>query len=255
MANPNTGRFTWHELMSTDVATAVKFYTELFGWKSQEMDMGPAGKYRMLMHGDIPVGGAMSAMQGAPSAWLTYVGAENPDATMKQVTELGGKVLVPPTTVPDTVRFAIAADPQGAVFGVVQGLGPRANDAPYDGPPRPGTFTWDELHTKDQEKAGAFYSKIFGWTGKVADGDPMKYWHWMNAGKDIGGMMTLMMPNVPPHWLAYLAVTDVDASTAKVKDLGGKVLMEPMALEKVGKFSVVQDPTGAAFALFRSARV
>lgn len=63
------------------------------------------------------------------------------------------------------------------------------------------------------------------------------------------------MPNVPPHWLPYIAASDVDASTAKVKELGGKVLMDAMDIEKVGKFSVVQDPTGAAFALFRSARV
>jgi predicted enzyme related to lactoylglutathione lyase len=122
-------------------------------------------------------------------------------------------------------------------------------------PPAPSTFVWDELHTKDQAAAGKFYSQVFGWTGKVGEGDPMKYWHWMNAGQDIGGMMDLMSPHAPPHWLAYLGVADVDASTAKVRELGGKVHMEPMDIEKVGKFSVVEDPTGAHFALFRSARL
>lgn len=254
MANPNAGRFVWHEIMSKDIGAALKFYTAMFGWTVQEMDMGPAGKYHLLMKGKDAVGGGMQSPPGAPSHWMTSVGAADCDAAVTKITELGGKVLVPPTTVPDMVRFAVAMDPQGAAFGVVQGLGPSKDIPPYDGPPRPGFFCWDELHTSDVEAAQKFYSALFGWTGKTGEG-AMKYWHWQNAGKDIGGMMKLMMPNVPPNWLAYLAVVDVDAETKKTKELGGKVMMEPMEIEKVGKFSVVQDPTGATFALFRSARV
>jgi predicted enzyme related to lactoylglutathione lyase len=180
------------------------------------------------------------------------VGWEDPDRAVNRVVELGGKVLVPPTDVPGMVRFAVAMDPQGAAFGILKGLGPDA-DKPMPEPTGPGVFSWDELHTKDQAAAATFYGGIFGWKGKVGDNDPMKYWHWTNAGKDIGGMMNLMSPHAPPHWLAYLNVSDVDASTAKVRELGGKVMMDPMQIEKVGKFSVVQDSTGAAFALFRSA--
>jgi predicted enzyme related to lactoylglutathione lyase len=84
----------------------------------------------------------------------------------------------------------------------------------------------------------------------------MKYWHWSHAGKDIGGMMGAMGgPTVPPHWLGYVAVSDVDAMTKKVETLGGKVVMPAMDMPKVGKFSIVKDPTGATFALFRSARM
>jgi uncharacterized protein len=255
MANPNTGRFTWHELMTTDPVKAVKFYESLLGWKTQEVPMGAMGTYRLFLNGDKQIAGAMPAQGGAPSHWLVYVASENPDESCAKVKELGGKILVPPTDVPGTVRFSVAMDPQGAAFGILKGLGPNANDPPYDGPPRIGTFCWDELHTKDQAAAGKFYGSIFGWTGKVAPDDPMKYWHWQNAGKDIGGMMDLQVPNVPPHWLAYIAVSDVDASCKKAKDLGAKVVMEPMEIPKTGKFGVIQDPTGAAVALFRSALV
>src|SRR3984957_3187523 len=254
MANPNTGRFTWHELMTTDPAKAAKFYEALLGWKVEEVPMGAMGTYRLFTNGDQQIAGSMPAQGGAPSHWLVYVAAEDPDASSVKVKELGGKVLVPPTTVPDTVRFSIAMGPQGAAFGILKGIGPRANDAPYEGPPRIGTFCWDELHTKDQDAARKFYGALFGWTGKVGADDPMKYWHWANAGKDIGGMMDLMAPNIPPHWLAYLAVSDADASCKKAKDLGAKVLMEPMDVPKVGKFGVIGDPTGAAVALFRSAQ-
>ncbi len=253
MANPSTGRFVWHEIMSQDMAKALKFYSALFGWTVNEMSM-PTGKYSMLMKGDVAVGGGMAAPPGVPAHWMTSMGVENADAAAKTITELGGKLLVPPTTVPDTVRFAVAMDPQGASFGVVQGLGPSASTPPYEGHPRPGTFCWDELHTSDVEAAKKFYTSLFGWNGKTGEGDA-KYWHWQNKGKDIGGMMALTMPNVPPNWLSYIAVSDVDADTKKVKDLGGKVMMEPVDMPKVGKFSVVQDPTGGTFALYRSAHV
>jgi predicted enzyme related to lactoylglutathione lyase len=255
MANPNNGKFTWHELMSTDAAKAASFYEALLGWKTQAMPMGPAGTYRIFTLGDKQVGGCMEAQPGQPNAWLVYVGWDDPDAAVNRVVEHGGKVLVPPTEVPNMVRFAIAMDPQGAAFGILKGLGPDADKPMPDNRSEPGHFCWDELYTKDQTASGTFYGKIFGWTGKVGEGDPMKYWHWMNEGKDIGGMLDLPSPHVPPHWLPYVGVTDVDASTAKARELGGKVILDPMQIEKVGKFSIVADPTGAMLSLFRSARM
>lgn len=254
MANPNTGRFIWHELVTTDAVVATKFYTGLFGWAVRENPMPTGGTYRMFSQSEIMVGGAMAAPPGLPSFWLVYIGVENVDASAKKIEQLGGKIMVPPTTVPDMVRFACAMDPQGAAFGIFQGIGAGSDQPPYDGPARPGTFCWDEFHTKDMEGAKKFYGSLFGWTGKGDEG-AADYWHWMNAGKEIGGMTSQMGgPNVPPHWLAYIAVSDVDGVTKKVETLGGKVMMPAMEIPKVGRFSVVQDPTGALFSPFRSAR-
>jgi uncharacterized protein len=256
MTNPSTGRFTWHENMTNDVPASVRFYTTLFGWKTEVMDMGPAGKYTLfLTDAKKGVGGCMNAKAGVPSHWLAYVGSDDVDRTAKTVSELGGKVLVPPTDIPGMVRFAVAMDPQGAAFGVVKNLDPKADMAAPEGPPAPGTFCWDELHTSDQDAATKFYGKVFGWTGKIGEKDPSKYCHLVNAGKDIGGMLKLQMPNVPPNWLSYIAVADVDAMAARAKELGAKFLMETMEMKDVGRFAVMQDPTGAAFSLFQSARV
>lgn len=255
MSNPNTGRFAWREIMSTDVTRAVRFYQDLLGWTVQEMPMGEMGTYRIFSSNGQQVAGAMSAPPNVPSHWLVYVGVDDADAAAKKAQELGAKILVPPTTVPNMLRFAVAMDREGAAFGVLQPMGPDANRPLAEGTPPIGAFSWEELYVKDQDAAGKFYGALFGWTGKVAPGDPMKYWHWMNKGKDIGGMMTLPHPDVPPHWLSYVAISDCDASTKKAKELGAKVLVEPMDIPRVGKFSVVQDPTGAAFALFRSAHV
>jgi uncharacterized protein len=251
MANVNTGRFNWHELVTTDAVAATAFYTSLFGATVVENPMPGGGTYRMLRQGDVMVGGIMAAPPGTPSGWLVYVNVDDVDGTAKRIAALGGKIMVPPTTVPDMLRFACATDPQGAAFGILKGMGPEADKPLYDGPPRPGTFCWDELNTTDVEGAKRFYSDVFGWESKGGDRD---YWHWRNAGKEIGGMMPVPSPNVPPHWLAYVAVWDVDETTKKAGALGAKVLMPGMEIPNVGKFSVVQDPTGGLFSPFRSAR-
>ncbi len=252
MANPNTGRFCWHELVSTDIEKALRFYESLLGWTSTAMPMSEGMTYYILKNGDKQVGGAMKSPPNVPSGWLVYVAVDDCDASAKKITELGGQVMLQPTTVPDMLRFACGMDTQGAAFGIMQGLGPQP---PLSETPLPGTFVWDELYVKDQSAAAKFYGALFGWTGKVGEGDPMKYWHWLNGGKDIGGMLTLEQPNVPPHWLGYVAVSDVEGATKKTAELGGEVLMDSMDVPKVGKFSIVQDPTGAAFALFRSSQL
>jgi predicted enzyme related to lactoylglutathione lyase len=255
MANPNTGRFVWRELVTSDPGVATKFYAGLFGWTVKENPMPGGGTYRMFSQGEEMVGGAMQAPPGAPSGWLVYIGVEDVDASAKQIQGLGGKIAVPPTTVPDMLRFACATDPQGVAFGILRGIGPGSDRPPHEGPAHLGTFCWDELHTKDLEASKKFYGGAFGWSGKGEQGD-MPYWHVTSGGKEIGGMTSHMGgPNVPPHWLSYIAVSDVDAVSKKVETLGGKVLMPAMEIAKVGRFSVVRDPTGAVFSPFRSARV
>lgn len=124
MANPNAGHFAWHELVCTDIDAAVKFYKGLFGWTVKEMPMGPGmGTYYLFRNGDKDVAGGMKAPQRVPSNWLVYVAVDDCDKTAQKLTELGGKVMVPPTTVPDMLRFACAFDPQGAAFGILQSLG------------------------------------------------------------------------------------------------------------------------------------
>jgi predicted enzyme related to lactoylglutathione lyase len=59
---------------------------------------------------------------------------------------------------------------------------------------------------------------------------------------------------MPPHWMAYFQVDDVDACATKAKGLGGKLCLAPMMIEGAGRMSVITDPQGAVFAIFKSAR-
>ena len=81
----------------------------------------------------------------------------------------------------------------------------------------------------------------------------MTYTMFQNGGgTDVGGCMQLMEGmQAPPHWLVYIGTDDVDATTARAKELGATVHVEPADIPNIGRFSVLQDPTGAAFGLFK----
>jgi hypothetical protein len=124
MPAPNT--FCWNELMTRDVGACKKFYTQLFGWSTQDVPMGPM-TYTLFKIGEKNVGGMMAItpqMGPAPPHWLSYVAVSNIEATTRKATELGAKVLVPPTDVPTIGRFAVFQDPSGAVFAAIMFVQP-----------------------------------------------------------------------------------------------------------------------------------
>ena len=113
------GEVGWNELVTSDPEAAIKFYTTLFGWETEKfpsMDMD----YTIFKHGGQGFGGVMKTPKpGVPTMWTNYVVVEDVDATVAQSTSLGGKVCMPPTDIPNTGRFAMLQDPQGAVFSVI----------------------------------------------------------------------------------------------------------------------------------------
>lgn len=117
-----------------------------------------------------------------------------------------------------------------------------------------GSFMWNELATSDVEQAKTFYGGLLGWTYQAMDMGPGgTYTIVENAGKQAGGMMALaamgVPEGVPPHWMSYIAVDDVDARTAQVAGLGGRVVREPFDIPNVGRMSVIADPAGAVVSL------
>ena len=111
-----------------------------------------------------------------------------------------------------------------------------------------------ELGTRDPEGAKAFYKGLFGW-GLKEPTDPagMPYTEIERGGQPMGGILTMgpEMSHVPSNWSPYFMVADCDASAAKAKALGGRVLVGPMEIAKVGRFAVVSDPQGAVFQMYQ----
>ena len=121
-------------------------------------------------------------------------------------------------------------------------------------PPATGTFCWNELMTPDPQAARRFYTELFGWTAREVDlGEQGKYTILSNGDKDIGGLLKRPPAEIPPHWLSYVAVEDVDATTRMAERLGGKISVPPRDIPEVGRFAVLSDPTGAAIAVYKEA--
>lgn len=115
-----------------------------------------------------------------------------------------------------------------------------------------GRFTWYELMTLDPAAAQSFYGDVVGLGTQAWEGGDKPYTMWMAGDRPLGGVMTLpdeaKAAGAPPHWIAYIGSDDIDATAAKAKELGGDVVVGPMAIPKVGRFAVMKDPQGAVFA-------
>ncbi len=116
----NKPRFPrWFEHASEDLSGAARFYAALFGWERHEVDFG-SGAYVLLAHGGTSVAGVCARPGSAPPRWVTYFQVASCDATCQRVATLQGTVIAPPTAVPGAGRYALASDPQGATFGVLE---------------------------------------------------------------------------------------------------------------------------------------
>ena len=249
-----TARFCWHDLMTTDLARAREFYVALLGWEIREMDMGPeAGSYPMLFAEDHGVGGIVQLREDQPvhSYWLGYVSVPDVDALAARIPSLGGSVMFGPTDIPEVGRFAVVADPFGAQVAPITLLAPD----PEPSAPVMGTVAWNELLTTDADAAARFYGAAFGWSHATVDMGPLgMYWLLRGGETDRGGI--LRMPEdagASPMWVPYFAVADVDVAARQAEQLGAQLFVRPRDIPGVGRFSVCGDPTGATFALYRSA--
>jgi predicted enzyme related to lactoylglutathione lyase len=121
---PTLGRFSWHELMTTDYKNAFDFYRQLFGWeKTGEMDMGGGNMYFMYGMKGKMYGGMFTRppeMAGMPPFWMVYVNVKDVHKAVETATNAGGFVKQPPMEVPGGM-IAILGDPQGAAFAVHSG--------------------------------------------------------------------------------------------------------------------------------------
>ena len=121
----------------------------------------------------------------------------------------------------------------------------------------PGTFSWVELGTTDADAAKRFYAGLFGWEPKdTPAGDAGTYTLLMLSGREVGGLSKMqkeqLAHGVPPHWLPYIAVASADETTNKAASLGAMILAGPFDVMDHGRMSVLQDPTGAAFAIWQA---
>jgi predicted enzyme related to lactoylglutathione lyase len=186
---------------------------------------------------------------GEPPSWRAHVAVESADDAAAKTREAGGQSLLDPMDVMDAGRIAVFTDPAGAVFCVWQ---PNAHEGAQVIRER-NSLGWVECLTRDVDGAKQFYGAVFGWDANDVD---RGYSIWTLGNAEVGGLsaMAQMPPETPPHWQIHFVVEDVDATAARVPELGGSVMAPPTTIELPERgelrFAVFADPNGAVFGVF-----
>ncbi len=265
----------WVDLATADAAGAKEFYGGLFGWEWEDVP-GPDGGVmystsslagRLVAGisqitpemGDIPphppiVNFLMSRkspitpeMGDIPTVWSTYFITDSADESHAAVLAAGGTEIMPPCDIMDTGRMAIAADDQGAPFGLWEPRSHRGMGVVLE----PGAHSWTELIVPDLERAARFYGAVFGWGLEDAPyGDGPVYKLWMREGGMVAGLMQLPSPEVHNCWNIYFGTADAADAAARTAELGGRVLRGPFPTPG-GDVAVLQDPQGGVFSVLQ----
>jgi predicted enzyme related to lactoylglutathione lyase len=249
-----SGKFIWHDLLTDDPKAAQRFYGELFGWTFHEI--GPrfgavaSANYTLIRHEGRLIGGMIDESRLDSevdlSQWVGLMSTGDIDAAVATLKRSGGTVYTPPTELADRGRIAVVADPQGALFALLQ---TRDGD-PADEPPRMNEFLWDEVWVEDVEAAAAFYQELAGLeSSTLTRGEEPEYLYL--AGDDVPrfGILPIPLEDLPPLWTPYLRVADPGAIVARVEELGGRVVLEPVERAPGVMVALIIDPSGAGVAI------
>ena len=233
MAQPSaTSPIVWHDLLTTNVGEARKFYAGLLGWTyeiehAEDFVWNPGeADYPLILHGGEAHGGFIAIEPDQQSHWLAFVAVDNVDAAASRSEKLGGTVERAPFEIPGVGRSAVVRDPQGAL------ICPFVASHNYPAPT--GVFLRDDLFTTDIAGAQPFYEGLFSW-----------------SAAEFGASAIPKGSDIEPQWVPHIAATDVDAATSKAASLGALIIAPPKTRRDFGRFALMRDPTGALFALLQ----
>lgn len=249
------GRPIWYELGTAKgaLATAGDFYGKVLGWQLQDAGMEGFDYHLAMAAGDM-VAGLMEMPDDCaevPPFWMLYFGVEDADASAEAISRAGGNIHRAPADIPGTGRFAIAADPQGAAFGILQPLpmeGGEGGNA-FD-PSKTGHGHWNELMSRDPEAGFTFYAGLFGWQKSEAMdmGGMGTYQLIAHDGADIGAIMG--QGRAPTScWMPYFGVNGTEAAMARITEQGGQIVHGLTEVPGGAYICIATDPQGAHFAV------
>jgi uncharacterized protein len=249
------GTFCWVELATTDVATATRFYTELFGWVARDLSpSGGGGPCTMLELAGRRVAALHDVAADAGSHWAGFVSVASVDESARAAERAGGTIVRAPYDIGQAGRTAVLADPSGARVHVWQ---PREHHGAAV-VNEPGAFCWNELATHDTDACRAFYIAVFGWTSLTTQAEKAEYTTFTRDDAPLCGMLNVTADwperdsdgnRTRPNWMTYFAVAECSDAAQRATELGGTLLVPPTHIPPVGRFAVIQDPRGAVFSI------
>ena len=249
------GKVVWRDLLTNDPTGSQRFYGELFGWtfESPGIDLGLGDKdaYTLIRHNGQLIGGMVNtrALGRAEnvSQWITMISVSDINAAAASVTSGGGTILTQPTELQHRGWLAVAEDPTGAIFALIQ----THDGDPADREPAHNDFLWDELWTGDVAGSTEFYSAVAGFEREDHDIDDTdrQYGVLTAGGTARAGIIENPFEDERPVWVNYIRVSDPAAITAKVESLGGRIIVDAQPRAIGGTVALVAGPSGAGVAL------
>ncbi|WP_055569207.1 VOC family protein [Streptomyces atriruber] len=269
----------WVDAMLPDVEGGKRFYGELFGWTFDAGAGAPGaayGHYAQAYRDGLPVAALAPKADGRmPTVWTVYLASPDAAALAGRIKGAGGSMITDVMSVGPFGSMGLAADPEGAVFGLWQG----GTHHGFGKQREPGSYCWTEVYARDKDLVDPFYEQVFGYGGLDLDLDGEDFRIWSPAGAEpgpdtaIGGRGLLPGPTsatpssaapapaapvsdryvparMPAHFLVYFSVADTDASAATVTRLGGRVQAPPTDTP-YGRIAVFTDNQGATFAVLQ----
>ncbi len=240
------GRPVWHDLVTSDLDAAKRFYGGLFGWSFRDFEV-KAGRYALASLDGKPVAGLLhpGKREVNVSQWITYFSVEDVDAAAAVGTKAGAKVAVPPREIAKQGRAALLVDPQGAPVAVARLFG---GDPPRAPPPLNG-WLWVDLWTPDPGASSAFYRALLGLEPAAVALGGASYTVLGRDDRLYAGMIPIPQPQIRPNWLPIVRVEDARVVAERAVQLGGRVLLAPRPEIREGRAAIVADPSGGAVAV------
>lgn len=241
------GRFVWGDLVTSDVARAAGFYAQVFGWTFETYGgEDDHDTYTLVLADGLPIGGMVfdqRAMKDkVPSArWIGLISVPDVRLAADAVIHGGGKVVLEPVMLGERGETAVFRDPEGALFGAVR----STNGDPADYLGDVNEWVWMDLISGNVETAAQFYRAVAGYElVQIPEGGLRRGVRLVSGGHARAGILEKADASATPVWLPYVRVADAKAAADKARAAGGRVLMEPVALDRA-IVAIIADPTGA----------
>jgi predicted enzyme related to lactoylglutathione lyase len=249
-ANPARlpGKMVFAALVTPDLLAAERFYTSLFDWQFQNAYVGER------LFGEASFDGRTIAaivqrpvQDGKLPAWRSFLSTADLDKSVRSAVHNGASVLVDPHQLANVGRDALLADPQGAVFGLLE----SSSGDPPDILAAPGEWIWSSLVTTDPRQGAAFYEAVLGYDSFPLP-DPQETRHFVLASETFARASVNPLPSsrpVHPRWISYVRVSDMTEMVGKATSLGARVVVPAHQDRNGGTIALIADPAGALFGL------
>ena len=243
------GRWVWADLICDDPEQAKRFYSQVFGWHFT--DAGTSDNpYYLVFQGQQPVAGIARYKKQTDSEraarWIRLLSVESVSRATQSISQAGGKVLIPEKYLPGRGELALAADPEGALFGLIH----SESGDPQEQFPEENTFFWQELWANDAMAMANFYRSFVNYTATeqktLNDVDEIR----LSVGDNLrAGIIQVKHENISSAWLPYIRVTNLKQTLNKVRSAQGDIIVAPSASIRDGKVAIIKDSQGAALGL------